>query len=299
MASQKYVVVSPVRNEGTHLPAIIASMMNQTMRPVRWVIVDDGSSDDTRQIAEDASIRHPWIVVVSRRDRGFRKPGGGVVEAFAEGYRLVETEEWDFVVKLDGDLSFEPTYFEQCFLRFQDDSRLGIASGVVCRMRNGEMVAESVGDPAFHVRGASKIYRRACWFDISPLMPAPGWDTIDEVKANMKGWKTRTFNDVGVVQLKPTGVADGNWKNWYKNGLANYVTGYHPAFMVAKCLRRAIQRPRLVAALALMCGFCAGYVRRRQRVNDPNMIQYLRREQVKKLLMRPSLYDRPQARSDT
>jgi len=284
-----YVAITPVRNEAKYATDTIASMVRQTLLPERWVIVDDGSTDGTGDLIDAAAREHPWITAVRRPDRGFRKSGGGVVEAFYDGYAALREERWEFIVKLDGDLTFEPGYFEACFAKFANDSRLGIGGGTILVRDNGHLRVDSPDDPPFHVRGATKIYRRACWEQISPLVRAPGWDTIDEVTANMHGWSTRTFSDVSLVQNRRTGSTDGEWRNWYKNGLANYITGYHPLFMLAKCVKRAFQPPPLAAA-ALFAGFCSGYMKRLPRVHDDKAIRYLRRQQLLRLMARPSIY---------
>jgi biofilm PGA synthesis N-glycosyltransferase PgaC len=287
-----YVVITAVRNEVDRVDQTIASMIAQTLLPSQWVIVDDGSSDGTDRIIDAAAKQFSWISTVHRPDRGCRKPGGGVVEAFYDGYRTVGTLPWDFLVKLDADLSFDADYFRQCFDRFGADERLGIGGGTVCVIQDGQSNEESVGDPAFHVRGATKIYRRLCWEDVSPLVHAPGWDTIDEVKANMRGWTTRTFRDLRVIQHKRTGSADGPWLNWFKNGRGCYVAGYDPFFMLAKCARRAFSRPPLLPALALGAGFCSGYLAPRPQYQESEVVRYLRRQQRRRLLRRASIYDR-------
>lgn len=285
-----YAIITPVRNEQDHLPRMIDSVVAQTIRPQSWIIVNDGSTDRTREIADHAAKTHPWIQVIHRQDRGFRKPGGGVIDAFYEGYTLLGNLDWNFLVKLDADLVFAADYFQSCFEKFEKNPKLGIGGGLICRKEGPSLVVESRGDPAFHVRGATKIYRRACWNAIGGLVKAPGWDTIDEVKANMTGWQTYTFNDLPLHQLKDTGSADGAWPNWVKNGRANYITGYHPLFMAAKCLKRVFTPPLVVGASGLAWGFVSGYLKRIPRVNDTAMIQYIRREQMKKLTMRPSLW---------
>jgi hypothetical protein len=203
---------------------------------------------------------------------------------------LIADMPWDFIVKLDGDLSFEADYFERCFDRFASDARLGIGGGTVCAQQGSNLRVDSVGDPAFHVRGATKIYRRECWRQIAPLVCAPGWDTVDEVSANRHGWATRTFGDLLVVQHKPTGSADGCWRNAFKNGRANYLTGYHPAFMVAKCVKRVVKRPFGVESLGLLAGFATGHLKRMPRPADIATIRYLRQQQLRRLLLRPSIY---------
>ena len=290
MTTPAYVVITPVRDEADYVGLTIQSMVNQAHRPVRWVIVNDGSTDGTPAILDAAAARHSWITVVHRRNRGARASGGGVVEAFNDGYARLAGIAWEFLVKLDGDLSFEPDYFVRCFDRFAASPALGIGGGTICVLQDGVASTESVGDPPFHVRGATKIYRRECWAQISPLVVAPGWDTIDEVKANLNGWVTRTFNDLALIQHKPTGTADGTWLNAFKNGRANYVTGYDPLFMMAKCLKRTFARPPLVCGLAMAAGFCSGYVKRLPQVPDLQAIQYLRGQQRRRLLLQSSIY---------
>jgi poly-beta-1,6-N-acetyl-D-glucosamine synthase len=287
----RYVVITPVRNEKDNLPSTIECFATQTIRPAKWTIVDDGSTDGTSAIADAAAAGHPWIHVIHRVDRGFRLPGQGVMEAFHEGLAATGDQEWDYLVKFDGDLSFEADYFERCFERFDRSPRLGIGGGMICWHDGNGLVVESMGDPPFHVRGATKIYRRACWAEIGGLVNAPGWDTIDELKANMLGWQTGSFHDLKVHQLKFTGSADGYWKNWVKNGLANYITGYHPLFMLIKCLKRAFTRPYGWAAAGLFCGFLKGYLRRIPRGVDAELLRYIRRQQMNRLWKRPSLWD--------
>jgi biofilm PGA synthesis N-glycosyltransferase PgaC len=286
----RYILITPVRDEARHIGKTLASVVAQTVPPLRWIVVDDGSTDGTGAILDSHAARVPWIEVLHRENRGYRAAGGGVVEAFYAGYSAVADGRWDFIVKLDGDLSFAPDYFEECFRIFAAEPGLGIGGGTVCRLERGRTKVDSAGDPPFHVRGATKIYRRACWERIQPLVAAPGWDTIDEVKANLHGWTTRTFRNLEVIQHKPTGGADGYWRDGFKNGLANYITGYHPAFMLAKCIKRVPDKPVFLASAALLAGYLSGYARGVPRVPDGAMIRYLRGQQMRRLLLRPGLY---------
>ena len=287
----RYVVVTPVRDEARYVAETVASMACQTVTPTEWMVVDDGSTDGTAEILDRCANQIDWMRVIHRPDRGRRASGGGVVEAFNAGLAALSSPHWDFIVKLDGDLSFEPDYFRRCFFKFREDPELGVGGGTVCRLEAGEPRVDSTGDPPFHVRGATKIYRRECWDVIAPLTQAPGWDTIDEVTANFHGWTTRTFKDILLIQHKPTGRADGMWKNAFKNGRANYITGYHPAFMLAKTMRRAFRsRPFFVESTALLAGFCSGYIKRVPQMSDEAVIRYLRQQQVRRMLLRPSIY---------
>src|ERR1035438_7253489 len=330
MSSAKYIVISPVRNEQQYLPQTIQCMAAQTARPLCWLLVDDGSTDSTGQIIDDAAARHPWLKALHRSDRGFRQAGGGVMDAFYEGYALISTPNsqpfafnssssalgpveiaskrsadgqtsstpplhystpsWDFLVKLDGDLSFSADYFQQCLARFAADPKLGIGGGTICNQVNGALDAESKIDPAFHVRGATKIYRRACWKQLGGLIRAPGWDTVDEIKANMLGWTTRTFQEVKLVHHRPAGRAYGQWSNLVKNGRANYVAGYLPLFMFLKCIRRLFEKPYQIEGCGLWLGFAGAYLKRAPRVTDQAVIKYLRRQQMNRLCGRKNLW---------
>ena len=300
MSSAKYIVISPVRNEEQYLPQAIQCMAAQTARPLCWLLIDDGSTDSTGRIIDDAAAQHPWLKALHRKDRGFRQAGGGVMEAFCDGYGRLSAFNpqpadlsWQFLVKFDGDLSFSSDYFEQCFNRFANDPKLGIGGGTICNQLNGALEVESKVDPVFHVRGATKIYRRQCWDQIGGLIRAPGWDTVDEVKANMLGWTTRTFPDLKLVHNRPAGMAYGQWSNLLKNGRANYIAGYHPLFMLLKCIRRCFEKPYLLEGCGLWLGFVTGYLKRIPQAPDPNVTRYLRRQQLNRLLGKPSLWSEP------
>jgi poly-beta-1,6-N-acetyl-D-glucosamine synthase len=136
----------------------------------------------------------------------------------------VGVSTWEFVLKLDADLSFEPDYFANCFAEFDKDPKLGIGGGNICSLVAGALESESKADPKFHVRGAVKIYRRTCWDQIGGIVRGPCWDSIDELHANMLGWTTRTFPGLKVHHHRPAGQAFGKWKDWVKGGRGNYVS---------------------------------------------------------------------------
>jgi len=277
----RYVVITPVRDEEAYLRFTIESMIHQSLRPQEWIIVDDGSTDNTGNIIDEYAALYPWIRGVHRKNRGFRKAGGGVVDAFNDGYRALSSRDWDFIVKLDGDLTFNPDYFDRCFAEFERDSQLGVGGGVICHIIGGAKHFE--GGPTFHVRGATKIYRRQCWEAIGGFWPAPGWDTIDEVKANRLGWTSRSFANVHLLHHRLTGTADGIWAGAVKDGRANYVCGYHPLFMLSKCVSRLFDRPYVIGSIGLLCGFLSGHLKRMPQVDDPATIEYLRHQQIRRL----------------
>jgi poly-beta-1,6-N-acetyl-D-glucosamine synthase len=281
MINMKYVIVTPVRDEAKYIRPTIESVRRQTIQPAEWVIVDDGSTDGTSEILDAAAKQTAWIRVVHRRNRGFRKAGGGVMEAFLEGYNSISRQDWNFVVKLDGDLSFATDYFEKCFEHFSRDPQLGIGGGEIQHDISGTLKVEE--NPKFHVRGATKIYRRACWEAIGGLWQAPGWDTIDEVKANMLGWNTYAFTDLRLFHQRFTGSEEGLLRDRVKKGVAFYVSRYHPLFVAASCLRRIPQKPYLVGSAAILYGFVKAHLTRAPRLEDRSYVAYIRAQQLRRL----------------
>jgi biofilm PGA synthesis N-glycosyltransferase PgaC len=159
----RYVVVTPVRDEVQYIGQTVTSLRRQTVLPAQWIVVDDGSSDGTGEMLDVYARETNWLKVIHRRDRGYRAAGSGVIDAFNAGYSSIDSDGWEFLVKLDGDLSFSSDYFEECFRRFVEEPRLGIAGGTVYQIEGSRLKVDSEGDPPFHVRGATKVYRRACW----------------------------------------------------------------------------------------------------------------------------------------
>ena len=276
-----YVIVTPVRNERKYIAATIESVAGQTITPLEWIIVDDGSTDGTLDVLQHYAARFPWIKPRVRVDRGFRQAGPGVVDAFYEGYNNLTAEGWKYLVKLDGDVTFPANYFEQIFRRFDGESRLGIAGGALYHLLKNRLVLDKC--PEFHVRGATKVYRKECWEDIGGLCRAPGWDTMDEVKANMLGWKTRSYPELQVIHHRFTGTAENLWRNLLKDGRGDYYSGYHPLYVISKCTYRLVTKPYIIGGLGMAIGFFGEYIKRSPRVDDKPMIAFVRQQQLRRL----------------
>ncbi len=284
VSEPRLLIISPVRDEGKYLQRTIDSIVAQTLRPSVWVIVDDGSSDNTPEIAHRAAERYEWIKVLRRKDRGTRKVGGGVVEAFDEGLTQVNLEEFEFVCKMDGDLELHPRYFASLLQKFEADPRLGTASGK-CWLATEQGLERERTNDQFSL-GACKTYRRECFQQIGGFVPEVMWDGIDCHRCRMFGWKAASFHDeeLKIVHLRRMG---SSYRNVYHGrvrwGYGQYFMGTHPLYALAIAVYRMRERPRIVGGLLILAGFLNGYIRRLPRYSDNEFRRFLRRWQLARL----------------
>jgi len=280
----KYAVISPVRNEAQFVEKTIQAMINQTVKPSEWIIVNDGSTDGTEEIVARYAARYPWIRLINRQDRGYRQRGPGVVDAFYEGFGQITHTDYDVVVKLDGDLSFEPNYFEELLDQFAANPKLGIASGQPYVFDGREWVTEKPLIPCTY--GPTKLYRRECFEAMGGIPRSLGWDGIDDWKARMLGWQIVSFEHLRVLHHRTWGAATGSVKGRVEQGQGAYFMGYHPLYMLLRCVRRMVDRPYVIGGLLMMWGYIAAWLTGRERINDHELIRYLRRTQLKLLTSR-------------
>jgi glycosyltransferase involved in cell wall biosynthesis len=278
-----YVVVTPVRNEEEFIHLTLESMVNQTVLPAQWVIVNDGSTDNTAQIVEPYARKCPWIKLVDLENQGTRERGGRVVRVFREGFSHVDFDHYDVIVKLDGDLSFGPGFFETLLQRFAENPNLGMAGGVCYVPHRDDWRLEKA--PSDHVRGPTKVYRMECFEEIGGLVPVDGWDNIDEWRAQMKGWETRGFEDLKVLHHRPTGAAEGTLKGRVKQGENSYFLGYSFPLIVARSIYRAIiDPPRILCGLAILWGYTKSWITRKPQFGDEKLQAYLHKRKWAQLL---------------
>lgn len=280
--SRTYCLISPGRNEAGYMRRTLESVARQTRTPALWVIVDDGSTDDTPAILEEYRARLPWLTVVRREDRGRRSVGPGVIDAFYAGYDAVDTSEYGYLCKLDLDLDLPPRYFERLIELMEAEPRLGCASGKAfyADPKTGATVLEKIGD---HMSvGASKFYRRECFDEIGGLVREVMWDGIDCHRARMLGWIAGSYDepDLRFEHLRPMGSSDaGILRGRLRHGFGQYYMGSSLAFLTASALFRIGTRPRLVGSLAMWWGFVRAMIARRPRYPDPEFRRFLRRWQ--------------------
>jgi glycosyltransferase involved in cell wall biosynthesis len=284
-----YAIVTPVKNEADHLELTLRSVCEQSHRPAQWVIVDDGSTDGTRELAEQWAARRPWIRVTQTSDRGAqaRARGGQVVRAFEHG-RSQLTEEHEVVVKLDGDIELPPGYFATVAGAFAADRSAGIVGGhVLVPDRDGSWAPERVGRHTVH--GAIKAYRVACLEDFGGLRQSMGWDGIDEYGAKARGWKVIPVPELRVRHHARRGSKQRWWRARLEEGRGARFMGYLPAFVLVRaCYRMLVESPPLLGGLALLAGWLLATVTRAPVVDDQRAIAALRGEQRGRLRRLPS-----------
>jgi glycosyltransferase involved in cell wall biosynthesis len=266
-----YVVVTPVRDEAGNLPRLAGSLLEQTVRPAAWVIVDTGSEDGTVELVRRLAREHDWIrFVASPQPRG---RGGPIVRAFEAG-RGACAASAQVIAKVDADVSVEPRYFEVLLGHFARDEQLGIASGICLEEHNGRWHPRFVTGP--HVWGACRAYRGACLRDVAPLEQSMGWDGIDVLRAQARGWRTATFPDLPFRHHRGEGGREGRFAAWSARGRAAYYMHYRPAFLVLRALGHATKDPR---AIGMIAGWAGAALRRQPRSADFHARAEIRRRQ--------------------
>ena len=208
---RRYCLITPCRDEADYIRTTLETTTAQTVPPALWVIVDDGSTDETPAILAEFAARHAFIRVVRRRDRGARAVGPGVIEAFYDGLARVDLEQFDYVAKFDGDLEMPPRYFERCMERMESDPRLGNTSGKLFERRpDGSLFEERTGDE--NAVGPVKFYRTACFKAIGGFVREVAWDGIDGHVCRLNGWIAESVDDpeTRIIHLRPMGSSQQN-----------------------------------------------------------------------------------------
>lgn len=278
----RYVIISPVRNEQRFIEKTLRAVAAQTVLPTRWLIVDDGSTDRTPELVARYARRYPFIKLIHHPQRPEvrnvkdRLAIAAEAKAFNFGLSRLE-DDFDFIVKLDGDLSFNSDYFERLLIEFEKNPRLGLASGVA-RFPLKEGGFWLSWTPPDHVLGASKVFRKACFEAVGGIQEVLGWDTIDEAIAQLEGWETRSFEKIVLTHWRLMGSAAGALRGKYRHGVTHHYLGYKPMYMVARAVRRSIEPPYALGSAAMLAGYLSGFIKGKPKA-DPRVIKHLRAKQ--------------------
>jgi poly-beta-1,6-N-acetyl-D-glucosamine synthase len=280
----RYVLITPAHNEERDIEKTLRSMAAQTIPPLAWVIVNDGSTDRTSEIVRSYLTRYPWIKLVElpvHRDRQF----AAKVSAFNAGFATVNTVDYDIIGNLDADLSFDPDYMEYLLGKLTNDSTLGVVGTPFI-----ENESERGYDFRFanieHVSGACQLFRRACFEAIGGYTPIRGGgiDWVAVTSARMKGWKTRTFTERTLFHHRPMGTARGNiLQARFRLGREDYYLGSHPVWELFRSFFQMRHKPFIVGGCALFAGYCWAALKRVKRPIPRELVRFYRKEQMERL----------------
>jgi glycosyltransferase involved in cell wall biosynthesis len=283
MADSSYILITAARNEAAHIELTIRSVTAQTCLPEYWLIVSDGSMDDTDRIVAEAARRYPFVGLL-RVDAAAERNFGSKAAAINAGYEKIKSRPHDFVGVLDADVSFKPDYYEEVMARFHQDPKLGIAGGVLTDMVDGRAVPQ-VTNPKWSVSGPVQMFRKEYFCDSGGYLPLRGGiDAAAEVMARMRGWHVQAFPELEVLHHRQTGRENHSRLGvFFHRGLEDYRLGYYPLFFLARSIRRFGERPFVIGGLIMLCGFIWAAVTRQPKKVPPDFIRFLRQEQMERL----------------
>jgi glycosyltransferase involved in cell wall biosynthesis len=279
-----YVLITPSRNEEALIEKTIQSVIQQTVLPLKWVIVNDGSTDSTGAIAERYAAEHDWIEVVNRlvrKERNF----AAKVHAFNAGQERLKDINYEIIGNLDSDVLLDKDHFEFLLGKFRDEPRLGVA-GTVFREEGGYNSGTDSFEGQNYVSGQCQMFRRECFEEIGGYFAnkAGGIDWIAVETARMKGWKTRSYREKSFFHHRPLGTAErGVLAASFSYGQKDYFLGGHPLWELFRVSYRMTKQPYVVDGLALGLGYGLAAVRRLKRPVSKELMAFHRREQMRKL----------------
>ena len=280
-----YILITPARNEERFIRLTLDSVTSQTRLPLRWVIVNDGSTDLTGAIADEYAARFPWITVI-QRPRKDRRSFAGKVHAFNAGYETIQMLDFDVVGNLDSDISFAQDYLAFLMEKFEEDPSLGVAGTPF--IENGYDSSKDSFEGENHVAGGCQMFRHQCFTEIGGYTPhsAGGIDWIAVMTARMKGWKTHSFPDKRFHHYRPLGTAERSLlASAFSYGEKDYYLGNSPIWQIFRLSYRMIKKPVFIGAVALAAGYLSAFIRQMPRAVSSKLIRFHRVEQMKKLKM--------------
>jgi poly-beta-1,6-N-acetyl-D-glucosamine synthase len=278
-----YVLITPARNEPQFIEGTIRSVVGQTIRPLKWLIVSDGSTDETDNIVRKYAVDYSWIELVqmpARDERHF----AGKVHAFNAGRDRIKNLEYDVIASLDADITFEEDYFSFLLKKLVEDQTLGLVGTPF------KEESSSTYDYRFtsieHVSGACQVFRRRCFEDVGGYKPVKGGciDHIAVITARMMGWKTRTFTDKVCFHHREMGTAQQSLlRSRFRNGAKDYAIGNHPLWELLRTVYQTSKRPYMIGGLAVLTGYAGAAIRQVERPVSPELVKFYRGEQMRRL----------------
>ena len=278
-----YVLITPAWNEAKLIEQTLKSMVVQSVVPLKWVIVSDGSTDGTDDIVKKYAAEHQWIELMrmpERKERHF----AGKVNAFNAGWAKVRDLKYDIIGNLDADITFEEEHFNFLLAKFAEDPLLGVAGTAYI-----ENSAEAYNYDIVNIEdvsGACQIFRRECFDEIGGYLSIKGGgiDLTAVYTARMKGWKTRTFTEKVFVHHRRRGTGQSKvFSSFFRYGKQDYYLGGHPLWETIRCLYHMKHKPYVLVGLILFSGYLWAFVNRMERPISDELVAFRRKEQMQRL----------------
>ena len=280
---RSYALVTAAYNEENYITRTIQSVVAQTVKPKKWVIVNDGSSDRTEEIVQRYAEQYKFIELYKIEEEHPRNLTAQV-HAINRGFSRLMGGDYDFIGNLDADVSFGPTYFEKLLERFSNDSKLGLAGGFIYEEESGQF-RERRSNNLTSVAHAVQLFRRECLERLGGYKPFSwaGADWHAEVSLRMEGWHVQSFSDLQVDHHRPTGRGFGLLRYWYRGGVMDFYMGTHPLFEICRMARRFQSKPYVVGAMVRLAGFAGAYCKGERKQVPDEFVSFLRNEQMERL----------------
>ncbi|MGA2531527.1 MAG: glycosyltransferase family 2 protein [Candidatus Aminicenantales bacterium] len=275
-----YVLITPARNEAAFIERTIQAVIHQTVKPAKWVIVSDGSTDGTDKIVKKYAREHPWMELVRMPERAERHFGGKAI-AFNAGRDKLRHIPYDIIGNLDADITFDADYFEFLLNKFAQDKTLGVAG---TPFREGDAQYDYRFSRKEHVSGACQLFRRECFETIGGYIPLKGGgiDLTAVVTARMRGWKTETFTEKSCLHLRPMGKAGPHFlKYTFKSGHGDYMLGVHPVWQFLRSIYQMSAKPLFLSGFLLLSGYFWGMITHPAKPVPEEFVRFRRKEQMR------------------
>jgi glycosyltransferase involved in cell wall biosynthesis len=279
----KYVIITPAHNEEACIRFALDSVVAQTVKPEQWVIVDDGSTDGTREIIQDYANRFDWIKLVVNHPKEIKRDGGSrLINAVLLGYRSLEILDYEFIVKLDADLIVPPNYFEEVGNTFSSDSRIGMCGGRCSILKNGVWKTER--GASYYLWGLAQSFRKNCYEQIGGMLPVYNADFLVQMTAMHLGWLIKVI-PLEIKHLRPTSTLINRGLRFsYKMGGVYYKDGYDFLLVFLRSFFYGSSiKPYGLSSVALLIGFLSAVITKPSKDVAPDLEMFIRTFQYNRI----------------
>jgi len=278
----KYVIITAAKDEAQYIESTLRSVTSQTILPLKWIIVNDGSSDNTAEIVKMYQDKYSWIKLINYEKKCEKRLSGAkVIRAFYIGFNALINHDYEYLVKLDADLILPEYYFERVSTAFKENLEVGLCGGYCVEKKNGTLIKERTAID--HIRGAIKAYRKQCFDDIGGLMPVLGWDALDEMTAKYMGWEIKQL-PIQVVHLRETNKMYKPLLNRFHSGMAYFQTGYGIVLTMLKSIFWGFKKPYIVGGFVFATGYVFSFIKGEEKIGNNDMRKFFRRFKYNRVL---------------